>query len=164
MAAAPIPWSSATAPIDWDVIAINWNTAAKANTGTYGALSDQAMSGEGALSPEVSFGALVDETATGIMSTSGSVTFGSLGDISSAGGLSFATSVSLGALAGQTVSNNIAGAESVSWGALAGTSKNVNHEETVSVEAIADWSSLDGFLWNEVADVSTTWTKVEYPN
>ena len=65
--AAPIPWSSANSPIDWDVIAINWNTAAKANSGTYGALSDQAMSGEGALSPEVSFGALADQSNTGIL-------------------------------------------------------------------------------------------------
>ena len=81
MAAAPIPWSSATSPIDWDVIAINWNTAAKANSGTYGALSDQAMSGEGALSPEVVFGALADETATGILSLSASGAFGLLKEI-----------------------------------------------------------------------------------
>jgi len=50
MAAAPIPWSSANTPIDWDIIAINWNTAAKANTGTYGALSDQAVAAAGAKS------------------------------------------------------------------------------------------------------------------
>tara|TARA_B100000949_G_C14123243_1_gene383480 strand:- start:145 stop:639 length:495 start_codon:yes stop_codon:yes gene_type:complete len=164
MAAAPIPWSSATAPIDWDVIGINWNTAAKANTGTYGALSDQAMSAEGALSPEITFGALADETATGILSLSASGAFGSLGDISSGGGLAFSTSIDVGALADQTLLNNVAGVESVSWGALADYVNSVNHEETVSVEAVADWSSLDGFLWNEVADVATTWTKVEYPN
>ena len=161
MAAAPIPWSSATSPIDWDVIAINWNTAAKANTASYAALSDQAMSGEGSLSPEVSFGALADETATGIMATSGSVTFGSLGDISSSGGLAFATSVDIGALADQSSSGAVAGVESVSWGALADYVNNVNHAESVSVASTADWSSADAFLWNEVDSVSTTWTKVE---
>ena len=161
MAAAPIPWSSATSPIDWDVIAINWNTAAKANSGTYGALSDQAMSGEGALSPEVVFGALADQSNTGVLSLEATSTFGSLGDISSSGGLAFATSVDIGALGDQSVSGSVSGVESVSWGALADYVNNVNHAESVSVAATADWSSADAFLWNEVASVSTTWTKVE---
>jgi len=161
MAAAPIPWTSATTPIDWDVIAINWNTAAKANTSTYGALSDQAMSGEGALSPEVSFGALADQSNTGILATSGSGSFGALGDISSSGGLAFATSISVESVADQSSSGAIAGVESVALGSLADYVNAVNHAETVSIGADADWSSLDAFLWNEVDSVTTTWTKVE---
>ena len=161
MAAAPIPWSSATSPIDWDVIGINWNTAAKANSGTYGALSDQAMSGEGALSPEIVFGALADQSNTGVLSLEATSTFGSLGDISSSGGLAFATSVDIGALGDQSVSGSIAGVESVSWGALADYVNNVNHAESVSIGTLADWSSADTFLWNEVDRVSTSWTKVE---
>ena len=161
MAAAPIPWSSATAPIDWDVIAINWNTAAKANSGTYGALSDQAMSGEGALSPKVSFGALADQSNTCILSIAATSTFGSLGDISSSGGLAFATSVEVGALADQSNSGAITGPESITLGSLSDYVNATNHAESVSMGADADWSSLDAFLWNEVDSVTTTWTKVE---
>ena len=83
--AAPIPWTSATDPIDWDVIGINWDTAAKANSGTYGALAHQAMSGEGALSPEITFGALSDQSNTGVLSLEATSIFGSLGDIASGG-------------------------------------------------------------------------------
>ena len=32
MAAAPIPWNLANDPIDWDVIGINWDTAAKSES------------------------------------------------------------------------------------------------------------------------------------
>jgi hypothetical protein len=161
MAAAPIPWTSATTPIDWDIIAINWNTAAKANSGTYGALSDQAVVAETALSPAITFGALADQSNTGILSLSDSVAFGALGDISSSGGLAFATSISVESVVDQSSSGAIAGVESVSLGALADYVNNVNHAASVSVAATADWSSADAFLWNEVDSVTTTWTKVE---
>jgi len=164
MAAAPIPWSSANTPIDWDVIGINWNTAAKANTGTYGSLADQSVSGEGSLSPEISFGALADQSNTGIKSMEATGAFGALGGISSSGGLAFATSVSVGSVAGQSVSGLIAGESSITLGSLADYVNATNHAEAVSIEATAGWSSLDGFLWNEEDAVTTTWTKVEYPN
>ena len=164
MAAAPIPWSSASAPIDWDVIAINWNTAAKANTATYGALSDQAVTGEGSLSPEVVFGALADQSNTGIKSMDATASLGALGDDSASGGMSFAGNISIDALADQSVAGGLTLSGAASFGALGDYVNATNHSESVSIEATADWSSLDAFLWNDVADVSTTWTKVEYPN
>ena len=98
MAAAPIPWSSANTPIDWDVIAINWNTAAKANSGTYGALADQAVTVESALSPSITFGVLADQANTGILSIGTTGTFGALAETSGSGGMSFSASVSMGRL------------------------------------------------------------------
>ena len=158
--AAPIPWNQAKTPIDWDVIAINWNTAAKANTGTYGALSDQAITGETALSPQITFGALADQPTTGLLSISASGAFGSLGGIASTGGMSFAGNVSMGALAGQAVSGGLTIAETASLEALGDYINSVNHAEDVSIGALGDWSSTSAFLWNEKSDIATTWTKV----
>jgi len=161
MAAAPIPWSSANSPIDWDAIGINWNTAAKANTGLYGVLSDQAVISENSLSPQISFGALADQSNTGILSTEETIAFGSLGGFSSSGGMDVEGSISIGALADQSAAGLIAGEGSITFGSLADYVNAVNHAESVSIGTLADWSSADAFLWNEVGSVTTTWTKVE---
>ena len=161
MAAAPIPWSSANSPIDWDAIGINWNTAAKANSGTYGALADQSIIGEGQLSPEVVFGALADQSNAGILSTEKTIAFGSLGGFSSSGGMDVEGTISVGALADQSAAGLIAGEGSITFGSLADYVNAVNHAESVSIGTLADWSSADAFLWNEVDRVTTTWTKVE---
>ena len=161
MAAAPIPWSSANTPIDWDVIAINWNTAAKANTGTYGALADQAVAGEGSLSPEISFGALADQANAGLFNplpTAG--TFGALGGTSAAGSMLYAGEVSMGALVDQAVEMGLTFEGAASFGALGDYVNAVNHAEAVTIGSLSDWSSADAFLWNEKSDVTTTWTKV----
>jgi len=162
MAAAPIPWTSATTPIDWDIIAINWNTAAKANSGTYGALTDQTVAAEGKLSPSISFGVLADQSNTGILNpilTSG--TFGALGGTSSSGGMLFSDEITAGALVDQDMSMALTMAEVASLGALGDYVNNVTYPEEIVFASLADWSSADEFLWNEVAGVTTTWTKVE---
>ena len=161
MAAAPIPWSSATSPIDWDVIGINWNTAAKTESPSYGMLAEQAATSESALSPSISFGVLADQSNTGILSIGTTGAFGALGDISSAGGLSFSEDISAGALVDQDMSAVLSMPETVSLGALADYVNNVNYVESVTIASLADWSSADAFLWNEVAGVTTTWTKIE---
>jgi len=160
MAAAPIPWSSANTPIDWDLIGINWNTAAKANTGTYGALADQAVTVESALSPSISFGVLADQANTGILSIETAGTFGALGETSGSGGMLFSGSVSMGALVDQAMVMGLTFAETTSLGVLSDYVNNVTYPESVTMAAIGDWSSADAFLWNEKSDVTTTWTKV----
>ena len=160
MAAAPIPWSSANTPIDWDIIAINWNTAAKANTGTYGVLADQATTAESALSPSISFGVLADQANTGILSIGTAGTFGALAETSGSGGMSFSESVSMGALVDQAMVMGLTFAETTSLGVLSDYVNNVTYPESVTMAAIGDWSSADAFLWNEKSDVTTTWTKV----
>ena len=160
MAAAPIPWTSATTPIDWDLIAINWNSAAKANTGTYGALADQAVVDESALNPSITFGALADQTNTGILLIPTTGAFGALGDISSTGSMLYAATVSMGALVDQTMVMGLTLAQTASLGALGGYVNAVNHAESVTIGSLSDWSSASAFLWNEKSDVTTTWTKV----
>jgi hypothetical protein len=51
--------------------------------------------------------------------------------------------------------------ETVSLGALGDYVNNVTYPESVTIASLADWSSADAFLWNEVAGVTTTWTKIE---
>ena len=160
MAAAPIPWSSANTPIDWDVIGINWDTAAKTESPSYGVLADQATTVESALSPSISFGVLADQSNTGILSIETAGTFGALGETSGSGGMLFSGSVSMGALVDQAMVMGLTFAETTSLGVLSDYVNNVTYPESVTMAAIGDWSSADAFLWNEKSDVTTTWTKV----
>ena len=64
MAAAPIKWTQATSPIDWDVIAINWNTAAKANSISIAAESGVTVSERVAKIDSISMGVSAGQTLT----------------------------------------------------------------------------------------------------
>ena len=89
-----------------------------------------------------------------------SVTLDALGDMSSIGGQTFSGTISVGALLDQTLSGSKTSPTSIAVGVLGDYVNNTNHGESVSVGALADWASTDAFLWNEVTDVTTTWTKV----
>ena len=39
-----------------------------------------------------------------------------------------------------------------------------NYADSISFAVTASESASSGFLWNEADDVTTTWTKVDYPN
>ena len=55
--------------------------------------------------------------------------------------------------------------ESVSMAVDADMVTNPNYVEEITIAAESSMYPIDyEFLWNDVADVSTTWTKVEYPN
>ena len=41
---------------------------------------------------------------------------------------------------------------------------NTNHADSISIALSVGESSSSAFLWNDVADVTTTWTDVDYPN
>jgi hypothetical protein len=55
--------------------------------------------------------------------------------------------------------------ESVSIAVDADAAMHPNYSEVITIAAESSMYPIDyEFLWNDVADVSTTWTKVEYPN
>ena len=182
MAAAPIPWSSANTPIDWDVIGINWNTAAKANSISIAAEGDVAMSERVAKIESISMGVDAGQTLVDNATFVDSITMAAEGDATTLAGLSLAASATFGSDLGYTQADDATYRNSISIAADAGILNNVVHPESItlaiegelfpgefyqeSISMATDYSmSLDSeFLWNDVDDVSTTWTKVEYPN
>ena len=182
MAAAPIPWSSANTPIDWDVIGINWNTAAKANSISIAAEGDVSMSERVAKIESISMGVDAGQTLVDNATFVDSVTMAVEGDATTLAGLSLAASATFGSDLGYTQADDATYRNSISLAADTGVVNNVVHPESItfsiegqifpgefyqeSISMATDYSmSLDsGFLWNDVDDVSTTWTKVEYPN
>ena len=182
MAAAPIPWSSANTPIDWDVIGINWNTAAKANSISIAAEGDVAMSERVAKIESISMGVSQGQTLVDNATFVDSVTMAVEGDATTLAGLSLAASATFGSNIGYTQADDGTYRNSISIAADAGILNNVVHPESITlaiegrmfpgefyensiIMATESSMSIDSeFLWNDVADVSTTWTKVEYPN
>ena len=182
MAAAPIPWSSANTPIDWDVIGINWNTAAKANSISIAAEGDVAMSERVAKIESISMGVDAGQTLVDNATFVDSITMAAEGDATTLAGLSLAASATFGSDLGYTQADDATYRNSISIAADAGILNNIVHPESItfavegelfpgefyqeSISMATDYSmSLDSeFLWNDVDDVSTTWTKVEYPN
>jgi len=97
-------------------------------------------------------------------------------------GFTFPVSVSFGADVGYTQAVGATYRDSISLAADADLVNNVVHPESITFAiegrvfpgefyansitmATGASMSLDSeFLWNEVDDVTTTWTKVEYPN
>ena len=183
MADAPIKWTQATSPIDWDNIGINWNTAAKANSISIGAESDVTVSERVAKIESISMGVGAGQTLVDNATFVDSVTMAVEGDSTTLAGLSFAASATFGSNLGYTQADKATYRESVSMAADTDIVNNVVHpesitfsiegktltgqfyEESISMAAESSMYPIDyEFLWNDVADVSTTWTKVEYPN
>jgi hypothetical protein len=53
---------------------------------------------------------------------------------------------------------------SASYDLDAGYINNTNYSETASIAVRMNYQNSDSFLWNDVSDITTTWTKVDYPN
>ena len=138
---APITWAEATSPILWSNIGINWNTAAKGNSVTFA----QAVGGTGAqeLGPigfTVVFGANVGETLVVVPIKPVAIT--------------------------SPVTDRLDAVESITF-AMEDTSAfhpiTEFTDEPIYPVAVGITGSTS-FLWNEEDEVTTTWTKVDYPN
>jgi hypothetical protein len=40
----------------------------------------------------------------------------------------------------------------------------MEYPESITIPASLTFTDESGFLWNDVSDVTTTWTKIDYPN
>jgi len=46
----------------------------------------------------------------------------------------------------------------------AGYINNLDYPESITIPTNLTFTDESGFLWNDVSDVTTTWTNVDYPN
>ena len=164
---APITWAEATSPILWSNIGINWNTAALGNSVTFA--QDVGGTGVLELGPigfTVAFGANVGETLVVVPTKP--------------------ESIAMALTAAQAVGHNHTVAESAIYGADLASSETNRLDAVEGITfAMTDTSTFrpiteftdepiytvnvgmtgsTSFLWNEEDDVTTTWTKVDYPN
>ena len=98
------------------------------------------------------------------------------------GGFVFSDSITLAATANYTQSDDATLVNSITIAATVDEINNLNYSESItlaseqsifpgefyansiSLASTAGLTMADSFLWNEVSDTSTTWTKVDYPN
>ena len=163
---APITWAEATAPILWSNIGIDWNTPAKANSATFAADVGETHSEEQGIGFNVTFGANVGETLAVVPIKPESITMGLTAAQAVGHDHTLAASAIFGTNLTSPITDRLDAVESVTFAVsdvstlTPGTTFTDEPTYAVSV-GISGSTSL---LWNEEADVTTTWTKVDYPN
>ena len=179
---APITWAQATSPILWSNIGIDWDTPAKANSISIGAEGDVTLASRVVKAESISMGVDAGQTLVDNATFVDSITFAAEGDSTIVGGFIFPVSVTFGSDLGYTQADDGTYRNSISIAADAGVVNNVVHPESItfaiegrmfpgefyansiSMAIGSSVSSDNEFMWNDVDDVTTTWTKVEYPN
>ncbi len=161
---APITWAQATSPILWSNIGIDWDTPAKTGDPTFALTQGYPSSGAAAMAVSSTFAVNSGYTSSSVMDTTGTATYTVNGGFTSSGGFNLAAGATFAAEMdySSSAAHNAAGVTTfaVSLDYL----NNTNHADSTTFGAIMDQSSSSGFLWNEADDVTTTWTKVDYPN
>ena len=163
---APITWAEATSPILWSNIGIDWNTPAKANSATFAADVGETHSEEQGIGFNVTFGANVGETLAVVPIKPESITMGLTAAQAVGHDHTLAASAIFGTNLTSPITDRLDAVESVTFAVsdvstlTPGTTFTDEPTYAVSV-GISGSTSL---LWNEEADVTTTWTKVDYPN
>jgi hypothetical protein len=163
---APITWAEATSPILWSNIGIDWNTPAKANSATFAANVGETHADEQGIGFAITFGANVGQTLTVVPTKPVSITMALTAAQAVGHDKTLAESAIFGADLTSPVTDRLDAVESITFAVsdvstlTPGTTFTDEPIYAVSV-AIAGSTSL---LWNEEADVTTTWTKVDYPN
>lgn len=164
---APITWAEASSPILWSNIGINWNTAAKGNSVTFA----QAVGGTGAqeLGPigfSIAFGADVGQTFVVVPTKPVAITMALTAAQAVGHDHTVAENTIFGADLTSTVTTRLDAVESITF-AVTDTSTFRPITEFTDEPIYTVTMGIDGstsFLWNEEDDVTTTWTKVDYPN
>ena len=164
---APITWAEATSPILWSNIGINWNTAAKGNSVTLAhAVGGTGLLELGPIGFTVSFGANVGETLVVEPTKPEAITMALTAEQAVGHNHTVAESAIYGADLTSPVTNRLDAVESITF-AMQDTSTfrpitEFTDEPIYTVNVgMAGSTSL---LWNEEDEVTTTWTKVDYPN
>jgi len=183
---APITWAQATTPILWSNIGIDWDTPAKTGDPTYGlsqgctvaggrgfadsitfavstGVSDSAVRG---LNPSAAFAVNSGYTSSSALNATGVVTYAVSNGFTSSAVYNLAGSATFAATAGYTSSSIYDGGVSAEFDLSLVQSCELftNYADSISFAVTASESASSGFLWNEADDVTTTWTKVDYPN
>jgi len=176
-----VKWSQAS-PLAWSAIATQWNTAALSNSISIAATLAGSSTNRVVKTETISFAASVTDALANNHTMPESVSLVATVVQTSVGGFVFADSITLAATAGYTQSDDATLANSITIAATVDAVNNVNYPESITLASshsiypgefylnsisfatTAGLTMTDSFLWNEVSDTSTTWTKVDYPN
>jgi hypothetical protein len=161
---APITWAEATTPITWSAIGINWNTPARADTSTLAVSSGYSNINVGTLAAAASFANNLGKVHASTNSMSTVISFGLQNALAGAGGFTFENDISFGVDNGYTSSSILSAVSSITIPLTMTYVNATNHAESISVGSTMNVTSSGEFLWDNVSDVSTVWTDVEYPN
>ena len=163
---APIKWEQATSPILWSNIGINWNTAALGNSGTFAANVGETHSEEQGIGFNVTFGANVGQTLVVVPTKPVAITMALTAAQAVGHDKTLAESAIFGADLTSPVTDRLDAVESVTF-AVTDTSTmgpgTIFTDEPIYAVSVGIEGSTS-FLWNDVDDEATTWTKVDYPN
>ena len=179
---APITWAEATTPITWSAVGINWDSPAKANSSSFGVNTGGTSTHLNIVSGVVTFAMDAGSTISSGMNFPESITFAIDNGYSSVGGFTFSDSVTFALENGYTQSDDATFSGIISLGVTGGYVNNTTYPESVTLAATnrfilgqffqdsitmtvnGDATTDNEFLWDDVSDVSTTWTTVDYPN
>jgi len=163
---APITWTEASSPILWSNIGINWNTAALGNSATFAANVGETHSEEQGIGFNVTFGANVGETLTVVPTKPEAITMGLTAAQAVGHDKTLAESAIFGADLTSPVTDRLDAVESITFTvqdtSVFGPGTIFTDEPIYTVNVGIEGST--SFLWNDVDDETTTWTKVDYPN
>ena len=163
---APITWAEATSPILWSNIGINWNTPAKANSATFAANVGETHSEEQGIGYSITFGANVGQTLAVVPTKPVAITMALTAAQAVGHDKTLAESAIFGADLTSPVTDRLDAVESITF-AVTDTSTmgpgTIFTDEPIYAVSVGIEGSTS-FLWNDVDDETTTWTKVDYPN
>jgi len=163
---APIKWEQATSPILWSNIGINWNTAALGNSGTFAANVGETHVDEQGIGYSITFGTNVGQTLTVVPTKPESITMALTAAQAVGHDKTLAESAIFGADLTSPVTDRLDAAESITFAvqdtSTFGPGTTFTDEPIYTVNMGIEGST--SFLWNDVDDETTTWTKVDYPN
>ena len=163
---APITWAEATSPILWSNIGINWNTPAKANSATFAANVGETHSEEQGIGYSITFGANVGQTLAVVPTKPVAITMALTAAQAVGHDKTLAESAIFGADLTSPVTDRLDAVESITF-AVTDTSTmgpgTIFTDEPIYAVSVGIEGSTS-FLWNEEDEVTTTWTKVDYPN
>ena len=166
MAYAPIPWSEAGSPITWSTIGINWNTAAKGNSVSLATDLGETLSVDQGIGFSITFGADLGQTLSETPIKTESVTMALTAAQAVGHDHTLAASAIFGTDLTSTAVTRLDAVEAITFAVsdvstlTPGTT--FTDEETYPVTV--GMSGESSLLWQQVGDVVTVWTKVDYPN
>jgi len=163
---APIKWEQATSPILWSNIGINWNTAALGNSTTFTANVGETHVDEQGIGYTISFGTNVGQTLAVVPTKPVSITMALTAAQTVGHDKTLAESAIFVADLTSPVTDRLDAVESITFTvtdtSVFGPGAIFTEEPIYAVSVGIEGST--SFLWNEEDEVTTTWTKVDYPN
>ena len=163
---APITWAEASSPILWSNIGINWNTAALGKSVTFAANVGETQNVDQGIGFNITFGANVGQTLAVVPTKPVAITLALTAAQAVGHDKTLAESAIFAADLTSPVTDRLDAVEGITF-AVTDTST-LNPGTTFTDEPVYPVSvgmvGSTSFLWNEEDDVTTTWTKVDYPN